>query len=495
MNNNCYAAIDLGASSGRVVVSYLQDQKICLEEIHRFDNLQNRIDNHDCWDLDMLYKNILVGLKKCKNAGYQPKSIGIDTWGVDFVSIDNNGNLIGNAIAYRDDRTKGIMDRTEPMRFEDIYKNAGIQKLQFNSLYQIVALKEQDPQTYDATDKFLMVPDYLIYKLCGIKSAEYTICSTTSMLDADTCNWDNEIFSKFNIDKEKFLPVQMPGEIIAKVTDEVEKTIGYSTQICQVASHDTGSAYLAVPAKDDNSVYISSGTWSLLGCEIEFANTSKTALANNFTNEGGYQKRYRFLKNIMGLWIIQSIRRELNGVSYVNNGDKNADDTNIKELIEGIEEKEYSFLDLANESKKCQSKINNFNVNDDRFLSPKSMITEIVSYYKENNLEAPSTLSQLMKCVYVSLGECYKQEIKNLESVLDKKFNAINIVGGGTQDNYLNQLIADICNLDVYAGPIEATALGNIGVQMIADAQYSSLQEFKNALNESFQIIKYSPAK
>lgn len=493
MNTECYAAIDLGASSGRVVVGYINNNKIKLEEIYRFDNIQIRKNNHDCWDLQMLEKEILTGLKQCFTKGFKPKTIGIDTWAIDFVPMDEQGMAISDCVAYRDDRTIGIMDKTEPMGFEEIYKIAGIQKLQFNSLYQYIAFKNEHPKTYNDTYKFLMVPDYFAYKLCGKMTNEYTNCSTTSMLNAESGNWDNEIFDKFNLDISKHLQPQMPGKIIGKTLPEVSEYIGYSADIVLVATHDTGSAYLSVPAQNSDSVYLSSGTWSLLGCEILKANTNEQARKANFTNEGGYEKRYRFLKNIMGLWIIQCVRRELNGISYVEGSDEKSVD--LSNVLNNIKDDKYSFLDLSNEAKSESNFKSIIDANDNRFLSPKNMTLEIIEACKESNQQIPENVGQLMQCIYISLANCYKCEIENLENVLDKKMTALNIVGGGCQDEYLNQLTANITNLTVYAGPIEGTSIGNIGVQMITDNVFKNLEELRQNIFKSFEIKTYTPQK
>lgn len=491
MNSNCYAAVDLGASSGRIVVGFILDGKISLKEIHRFDNTQLRIDNHDCWDLITLEHEILTGLKKCSECGYAPKSIGIDTWGVDFVSLDKFGNILGTAIAYRDDRTKGIMDEEDIMTFSEIYSYAGIQKLQFNSIYQYIALMRENKILYDDTYKFLMIPDYLSYKLCGVMSNEYTNCSTTSMVNANSCDWDDIIFSAFGFDKNKHLKPEMPGKILGKTKPEVSNYIGYESNIVMVASHDTASAYLAVPSISDDSIYLSSGTWSLLGCENNHAITSDAARLSNFTNEGGYEKRFRFLKNIMGLWIIQCIRRELNGVDYVEGNDCSLID--LTEYLDDVQDKKYEFSDLICSAKNSSYFKTIIDVNDDRFLSPKNMTLEVINACKESNQEVPKTVGELLQCVYISLVNCYKKEISNLQSILGKQFRSINIVGGGCQDKYLNQLTANVCKLNVYAGPIEATSIGNVGVQMITDELFNSVESLRECIYNSFSIEKYLP--
>lgn len=492
-NSNCYAAIDLGASSGRIVVGYIEAGKLILKEIFRFDNIQIRINGHDCWDLDMIENNILKGLSFCKKSGYIPKTIGIDTWGVDFVGIDKSGKVVGNPVAYRDKRTEGIMDESYPMTFEQIYRRCGIQKLEFNTLYQMVALKRQNQDIYNRTYKFLMIPEYLMYKLTGKLVSEYTNCSTTSMINVESCDWDKEIFTKYAFDKDKFISPSMPGFIIGPVTEEVSKKIGFKPNVVLCATHDTGSAYLSVPSNDKNSAILSSGTWSLLGCINDHAITVEAARNANFTNEGGYQKKFRFLKNIMGLWIIQSVRRELNGVDYVEGKEKSNCSISLKDIFKDYEDKQYSFLDLANAARKSSYFTCCFDVNDSRFLSPNSMIQEVLSACNDINQQVPTTIGELMNSIYFSLVSCYKTEIEQLSNITGISFDSLSIVGGGCQDDYLNQLTSDILNIDVYAGPIEGTSIGNIGVQLISNDAVDNLNDFKNIIRKSFEINKYSP--
>lgn len=502
INKDCYAAIDLGASSGRVVVGYLKDNKIQLEEIYRFDNIQQRINKHDCWDMPMIEENIIKGLAECKKKGFQPKSIGIDTWGVDFVSVDKNGNMIGEAIAYRDSRTDGIMDEKDPMPFSEIYKRAGIQKLSFNTIYQFIALRRESPEIYEKTDKFLMIPEYLMYRLTGKMVAEYTNCTTTSMLNTVTCDWDEDIFEAFDFDRDKFLTPQMPGKVVGPLKKEIAKKIGYQTTMILVATHDTGSAYLAIPSTRGNSANLSSGTWSLLGCENKSAITNKFAKDANFTNEGGYEKRFRFIKNIMGLWIIQCVKRELNCIDYVEDTQEDVVFSNessierfakLKYLLPDVQMKDYTFQDLINEAKKAIFFGSVVNVNDERFLAPKSMIEEIQKACRDNKFPVPKTVGQLMNCIYNSLSLCYVRELNTLSFIMGEPIVSLNIVGGGCQDDFLNQRTANITGMIVYAGPIEGTSIGNLGIQLIADGKFNNLGELRHAIRDSFEIKEYEP--
>ncbi|MDO5328688.1 MAG: rhamnulokinase family protein [Coriobacteriia bacterium] len=502
LNKECYAAIDLGASSGRVVIGYLQDDKIKLEEIYRFDNIQQRHNNHDCWDMPMIEKNIINGLAECKKKGFQPKTIGIDTWGVDFVCIDKDGKMIGDAVAYRDSRTDGIMDETDPMSFNEIYKRAGIQKLAFNTIYQHVALRRESPEIYEKTDKFLMIPEYLMYRLTGVMMAEYTNCSTTSMLNTMTFDWDEEIFEAYGFDREKFLTPQMPGEIVGPLKSNIAKKIGYQATVVLVATHDTGSAYLAIPSSLGNSANLSSGTWSLLGCENKSAITNKFAQDANFTNEGGYQKRFRFIKNIMGLWMIQCVKRELNCIDYVEDSEEDiafSSESSIerfaklKYLLPDVQMKDYSFPDLIQEAKNEIFFSSVVNVNDDRFLSPKSMIEEIQNACRDNKFPVPKTVGQLINCIYNSLSLCYVRELNTLSFIMGEPIVTLNIVGGGCQDDFLNQSTANVTRMTVFAGPVEGTSLGNLGIQFILDKKIKDLGELKKMIRNSFEIKEYEP--
>ena len=488
---DCYAAVDIGASSGRVVVGTAQDKHIELTEIHRFDNTQKRIGGHDCWDIDMLFRETLIGLAKCKEAGYVPKTVGIDTWGVDFVLLDENDSLLGNAVAYRDERTNGmyqVADKILPP--EVVYRRCGIQRQPFNTIYQLLALKGEHPEQLKQAKTFLMIPDYLAFLLTGTKVNEYTNASTTCLLNARTQNWDDTILEAFDIPRDIFCDVVMPGTDLGAVLPDIEEQLGYCPHVIAPATHDTGSAYLAVPAKDDDAVFLSSGTWSLLGIENEGPITSDASRFQNFTNEGGYELRFRFLKNIMGLWMIQSIRRELNGVSYVEGkvsfGSQESSlppfDANVHEV---------GFGDLIEEAQKAEDFEAYVNVNDDRFLAPASMISEIRLACFETGQPIPTNVAELMRCVYVSLSSCYAESIAELASLTGRTFTSINIVGGGCQDAYLNQLTTQACGIPVFAGPVEGTSLGNLAVQMITDKVFPDLQSVRDAIATSFDVQRF----
>ena len=379
-----HLAIDIGASSGRHVLGHVEDGRMVLEELYRFDNKQLRSAGHDCWDVEMLWESILAGLEACRDAGKVPSTIGIDTWGVDFVLLDAEGRLVGDAVAYRDERTQGIPERVdEQLEPSSLYHSCGIQRQAFNTLYQLIALKGEHPEQLERAARFLMIPDYFNYLLTGVAVNEYTNATTTNMLNARTKDWDAGLLEMFGIPSRLFATPQMPGTVLGGLLPEVQRRVGFDAQVVLPATHDTGSAFLAVPARDDDAVYISSGTWSLLGVENEGPITTEAARLQNFTNEGGYAYRFRFLKNIMGLWMNQSIRREFNGVSYVEGAAKSA------HALRGEGEPEIGFGDLVAAARQAEDFHAYVNVNDDRFLAPQSMIDEIRLACEETGQPVP----------------------------------------------------------------------------------------------------------
>jgi len=468
-----YLAIDIGASSGRHIIGRNEGGKILLEEVFRFDNSQVRIGGHDCWDIDRLVESVKSGIDAALAKG-PVESIGIDTWGVDFVLLDEKGDRIGDSVAYRDARTKGADAEIEKevISFADLYARVGLQKAPYNTIYQLWALKKEHPEQLERAAHFLMVPEYINYRLTGNIVHEYTDSSTTALLDAANKDWDRELISKLGLPERIFGKLEMPGATVGEYR---------GTKVVLPAMHDTGSAYLAVPARDDKAVYLSSGTWSLLGVESEKPITTKAACLANFTNEGGAWGRYRFLKNIMGLWMIQSIRRELNGVSYVE-GRKSLD---TAEALKGLSDYEsgrkYSFADLEMSARGASDYQTTVDVNDNRFMNPESMIAEVVAAAAASG-KPPETVGELMQCVYKSLAECYADAIRNLSEVTGRAYTSINIVGGGSQDRYLNALTADATGLEVFAGPTEGTAIGNLIVQMIAAGEFKDLAEARAAI-------------
>ena len=480
---NYYLAIDIGASSGRHILGHVENGKMVLEEMYRFDNLQVRKNGHDCWDMDNLWNGIMGGLKACGAAGKIPVTIGIDTWGVDYVLLEENDQVLGDAGAYRDSRNEGMdLEVSKFITPEALYARTGIQKQPFNTIYQLTAQKLEHPEQVVNAKRMLMVPEYLILLLTGVKNSEYTIASTGSLLDAHKKDWDRELIEMLGLPQDIFGELHMPGTVVGELLPRIQEEVGYNANVILVAAHDTGSAFLAVPAKDDNAVYLSSGTWSLLGVENEKAITTEASRQANFTNEGGAWYRYRYLSNIMGLWMIQSVRRELNGVSYVAGKDNR--------VATG---KKWSFPNLIAEAEKEEGFNAVVDVNAPCFLAPESMIQAIKDECARTAQPVPETVGQIMQCVYTSLSLCYRDAIHALEGLTGKHYTSINIVGGGCQDGYLNRRTAQATGLTVYAGPVEGTAIGNLLVQMIEAKEFENLQAARNSIRSSFEIKEVNP--
>ena len=457
-----YAAVDIGASSGRLMLGQVINGEINLKEIHRFSNGMKQINGHLCWDTDYLFKEIIAGLKKCRKQNMIPKTIGIDTWGVDFVLLDENDQLIGDAVGYRDNRTDGMdIEVYRIISEEDLYERTGIQKAIFNTIYQLMAIKIQSPEYLKEARTLLMIPDYLNFLLTGKKAQEYTNGTTTQLLSPRTKDWDYELINMLGFPTDIFQEISVPGTSLGFLKEEIINEIGFDCEVILPATHDTGSAVLAVPSLETNTLYISSGTWSLMGVEATKADCSSDSRQMNFTNEGGYDYRFRYLKNIMGLWMIQNVKKELD--------DK------------------YSFAELCSmaEDSTCNSVVD---CNDECFLAPDSMMDAIRDYCKRNNLMVPESAADFARVIYHSLAVCYSKTLREIESIQKVHYNTIFVVGGGANAKYLNELTAKETGRKVSAGPGEATAIGNLLVQFIAKGEFDSLNEARHAVANSFQV-------
>ncbi|MDR3596328.1 rhamnulokinase [Clostridium sp.] len=458
-----YLAIDIGASSGRHILGSVEDGKINLEEIYRFENGISKIGNEYCWNIEQLFKDIKVGIKKCKEIGKVPKSIGIDTWAVDFVLLDENDKMLGNAVAYRDDRTEGMMEEVFKVIPKDMmYLYTGIQFQRFNTVYQLLSIKKNNPEILEKAKTFLMIPDYLNFLLTGKKFNEYTNATSTQLVNSFERTWDEEILKKLGINKDIFQETKLPKTSLGNLREELVNEFGFDMEVILPATHDTGSAFISSVCNDSDSIYLSSGTWSLIGVENRFPICVPQAMEYNFTNEGGIDYRYRFLKNIMGLWVIQEVRRNL--------------------------ENKYSFAELVDLAKEHSDFTSIVDVDDDRFLKPENMVEEIKKYCEETGQRVPEEVGEIAMCVFNSLAHCYKKAVLNLEEVFEKEFKRINIFGGGCQNNLLNELVAKITEKEVLAGPVEATAIGNIVAQLISKNVLKDLGEARQAIKESFEI-------
>ncbi len=462
-----YLTVDIGASSGRHILGKLEDGKIITKEVYRFANQQVEKDNQLCWDVDYLFEQIIIGMKICKESGNIPDYIGIDTWGVDFVLLDSDDNILGNTVSYRDERTRGMDEVVEKLVPQsELYKRTGIQKQIFNTIYQLTSIKESNPELLKNAKTFLMIPDYLNFLLTGKKVNEYTNATTTQLVNVDTYEWDKELIDKLGLNYEIFKEIKHAGDELGNLTGHIQSEVGFKTKVVLPPTHDTAAAVMAVPSLDKDFMYISSGTWSLMGVENKIAITSKGSMELNFTNSGGYNRDFLYLKNIMGLWMIQNLRKEIH--------DK------------------YTFGELCDLASK-QSIESIVDCNHESFLAPASMIEAVKDYCKNTNQLVPEMIDEVAAVIYNSLAASYKDTLMKFEELSNKKFVSINIVGGGSQAEYLNQRTADICGRKVISGPTEGTAIGNLVCQMISSGEIKDLKEARKIVKESFEIKEYIP--
>lgn len=461
-----YLAVDIGASSGRHILCHMENGRMVLEEVYRFENRMVDLGGTKCWDCDRLFDEIKKGMRRCAEWGKIPVSMGVDTWGVDFMLVDEEGNRVGNAVAYRDSRTQGMDAEVFSIVSErELFRRTGVPKQIYNTIYQLMALKKNHPELLEQAQNLLMSPDYYHYKLTGVKAAEYTIATTGQLVNRETKDWDWELIDRLGYPQKLFVPLCEPGTFLGTLTEEVQREVGFNCKVILPGSHDTASAVLAVPT-NDKTVYLSSGTWSLMGVELEQANCSEESYAAGFTNEGGYQFHYRFLKNIMGLWMIQSVRHEY--------------------------QDRYSFAQLcamAEEAKRFPSRVD---VNDDAFFAPDSMIEAIQNDCRKMRQKVPNTPGEIAAVIYQSLAACYGKTICQIEAITGMSFDTVSVVGGGANADYLNQLTAKATNKTVYAGPIEATAIGNVTVQMLVDGVFQSKAEARNCIFRSFDVKTFT---
>lgn len=449
-----HLAIDIGASSGRHILGEVKDGKLQLQEVYRFENNLKNVDGHRISDIENLVSEVKAGVKKCAEIGKIPDTVAIDTWAVDYVLLDENGKELLPVYNYRDDRTNAAVPEVEAViPQEELYRRTGIQKQNFNTIYQLWCDKQSGK--LEKAKTFLMIPEYLSYKLTGVAANEYTNASTTGMVSAVTKSWDPEIIDKLGYPKLLFGKLSQPGTVLGQFSKEMQDYAGFNAAVVFAPSHDTASAVVASPL-EENSIYISSGTWSLLGVENQTAITSEAARQANFTNEGGMEYRFRFLKNYMGMWLFQNIRRNL--------------------------DKKYSYdemMFLAEDSNYTKT----FNVNDPRLVAPDSMIDAI-----QDVLGEKLPLGDLLNSTYHSLAKSYADAVREIENITAKNTTAIHIVGGGCQDKYLNALTARYTGKPVTAGPVEATATGNIAAQLIYSGECADVDDARKLIRKSFHI-------
>jgi len=464
-------AFDFGASSGRAIIGTFENGKISLEEIHRFDNGPVLMNGGFYWDLPKLFHEVKQGLIKAEKYGYE--SIGIDTWGVDYALITLDGLLLGNPYNYRDERTIPVFEKIkETIGESKLYKMTGIQNMNINTLYQLLETKENHPDFYALADRLILMPDLFGYLLTGKVYAERSMASTTQLLDPYTKDWNKKLIDKLGLDITKFPDLVDSGTQIAPIKEEICKELDITPKmLTAIAGHDTASAVVAVPAKVKDFVYISCGTWSLFGTELDEPCITEMSAEMNITNEGGHNRTTRFLKNIIGLWMIQETRRQFKR-----------------------EGKDYSYADMekmAREAKPMQCFID---PDDPRFTPPGNQIQRIREFCQETGQYVPETDGEIVRCIYESLAMKYKYTFENLQKCTGKTFEAIHMVGGGTKDGFLCQMTADATNVPVIAGPIEATAAGNIAVQLIAAGEIKDLKEAREIIADSFSVQEFTPS-
>lgn len=464
-------AFDLGASSGRGILASLENGKISLKEVHRFPNNGVKVRSTLYWDVLFLFDQIKQGITNAKlEGGFD--SIGIDTWGVDFGLLDAEGNLIGNPVTYRDSRTDNMPSELfEIICAEDVYKRTGIQIMNFNTLFQMYYMCKYKKGEIERADKMLFTPDLLNYFLTGVKKNEYTIASTSQMINPYTRKWDYELLEKVGIETRLLCDMVMPGEIIGKLTDEICEELGIEpVNIIAVGSHDTASAVVSVPTEVDDFVYVSCGTWSLFGTELKDPVITNESLKSSYTNEGGYGGSIRYLTNIMGLWLIQESRRTWNRQGN-----------------------DFSFNDLEKAALACEPFKCFIDPDYPEFGKPGDIPKRIQKYCEQTGQYVPQTVGEIVRCIYESLALKYYHSFLNLKKLTGKNFDGINIVGGGTKDPLLCQMASNACNVNVFAGPIEATALGNIAVQLMAIGEIKDIKEARKIIKNSFETKKYTP--
>lgn len=476
-HSKIYLAVDLGAESGRVMAGIWNGRVLQLDEIHRFPNGGVYLGDTLRWDVLMLWSEIQKGLALAgKKYGRRIVSVGADTWGLDFVLLNKQDEMLGLPYHYRDARTRGSLERAfKKVPRAEIFKHTGSQFMELNSLYQLLAWKEDSPAILDAAETLLFIPDFLHWAMCGVKRAEFTIASTSQFLHPIKRDWSLPLMKKFGLPTH-FLPkVVAPGTTLGKFSKSLAERTGLAgVKVVAPPSHDTASAVAGVPTANTgkaNWAYISSGTWSLMGVEIQKAVLTPRALELNMTNEGGVDGTYRLLKNIMGLWLVQQCKRSFDAAG-----------------------KKYDYSQLAALAAKARPLRSIVNVNAPRFLNPLDMPREIQGFCRETKQPVPRTEGELIRCAYESLALKYRETLASIEELTGEESEVIHIVGGGSQSKILNQFTADACDRPVVAGPVEATAMGNLLTQARADGEIGSLAEMREVVRASSTVQRYEPS-
>jgi len=468
-----FLAFDFGAESGRAILGILDKGKICLEEIHRFPNKQIDISGHIQWDLSYLFGELKKGLVTAAQKGHgELLGLGVDTWGVDFGLVGKDDRVLENPYAYRDKRTEGMMDKAfQRISREEMYACTGIQFMQFNSVFQVLSVVESESSLLDKIETLLFMPDLFNFLLTGQKFSEYTIASTSQLLNAKKRNWEPGIFEKLGLPIHIMAPIIQPGTSVGPLLPEIFRKTGISpVDVIAPACHDTASAVAAVPAQSANWAYLSSGTWSLLGVEVNEPIINEKSLKNNFTNEGSVDKKIRFLRNTMGLWLLQKCMKDWEKKGESHDYDK------LTSLASGAEE----FRSVVDPD-------------DHTFLNPQDMPEAIAEFCKKTMQPVPEKKGEFVRCIYESLALKYRFLVDKINTMCAEPFEVLHVVGGGSQNEMLNQFSADATGLYVIAGPAEATAVGNIIVQAIAKKIMDGIEEGRKVVSRSFPLRTYEP--
>lgn len=467
------AAIDIGAETGRVIVGHFGDDKLNLEEVHRFSSLPLQIDQHLYTDVHSIWKHIQTGLQKAA-ALYNEKifSIGVDTWGVDFALMDSNNSLIGMPYHYRDSRTGTILQQAaEILSLDEIYFSTGNQLVPFNSLFQLLATKLQEPEIFNRASSLLMLPDLFHFWLSGHMSSEFSNATTTQCYDQINKNWAVELLQKFEIPSNLFQPIDLSGYRAGKILPELAKSLDIPHyEVILPATHDTGSAITAIPASGEDYLYISSGTWSLVGVVIDKPIISKESLAANITNEGLPGGQTSFLKIVPGMWMLQQCKAEWQ-----------------------VQGKEYSYAQLTALAASARAFGPLVDVTDPIFIPPGNMVLRIQDYCQASGQNILTSDGEIVRCILESLASLYRSLLGDFERILNKRLDVIHIIGGGSRNQFLNQITADNCSRTVISGPDEATAAGNILIQAMGAGMLESVSDIRQIVKNSFRPMSWQP--
>lgn len=464
-------AFDFGASSGRAILGSFDGEKITLKEVHRFSNDPVKVGHTFYWDVLRLFHEIKQGILKAKQFG-NIDSIGIDTWGVDFGLIDEKGYLLENPVHYRDERNIGMIDEARKyMSRTEMYDRTGIQFMEFNTLFQILSIKKNRPELLERADKLLFMPDLFTYMLTDKKVSEYSIATTSQMVNIDTQDWDYDLLRTMRIPSRILCDIVPSGAKTGYLRRSLRAELGLDRiPVISVCGHDTQSAITAIPSESKDFAFISSGTWSLFGTELEEPVVNEKARKLNVTNEGGYNYTTAFLKNICGLWLIQESRRQ-----WIREG------------------KEYSYAQLEQEALKAEPFKCFIDPDAPDFVAMGDMPERVREFCRKTNQYVPETVGEVMRCIYESLAMKYKYVLAGIEDCTNKKYDRIHVMGGGTKDTFLCAMTASSCNRTVYAGPIEATVLGNVAVQLMASGDIKDISEARKIIAKGENLKTYEP--